>query len=382
MPGAPAFLGKFSAVRRELSAMFLERDEVVEGALCALLARAHVLLVGPPGTAKSLLAHELCRRIEEGVYFQWLLTRFTTPEELFGAVSLKALERDEYRRVTDGKLPEAHISFLDEVFKASSSILNALLTVMNERIFHNGRVPEPVPLLTLFGASNELPDEDELMALYDRFLLRFAVDYLEEDFRFLQMLQLGPPATRTAIRLEELTAAMRAAAEVAVPESVLQDLASLRRDLGRKGIVASDRRYRQSLDVLRARAWLSGREAVSTDDLTLLQHVLWSDPEERREVQASLHQLLAGHEEEARQLLAQAHELKAWADRPWDTEDEAVRAVVEAMTKIRRVGAKLEELAAQARARGRNAEAVDEARAELAALEKAIKAEHLSEEEQ
>jgi MoxR-like ATPase len=382
MPGAPAILEKFSAVRRELGAMFLERDEVVEGALCALLARAHVLLVGPPGTAKSLLAHELCRRIEEGVYFQWLLTRFTTPEELFGAVSLKALERDEYRRVTDGKLPEAHICFLDEVFKASSSILNALLTVMNERIFHNGRVPEPVPLLTLFGASNELPDEDELMALYDRFLLRFAVDYLTEDFRFLQMLKLSPPATRTAIRLDELTAAMRAAAEVAVPESVLQDLASLRRDLGRKGIIASDRRYRQSLDVLRARAWLSGRKAVSGDDLTLLQHVLWSDPEERREVQASLHQLLAGHEEEARQLLAQAQELKAWADRPWDTEDEAVRAVVEALTKIRRVGAKLEELAAQARARGRNAVAVDEARAELAALEKAIKAEHLSEEEQ
>src|SRR5207344_1960401 len=142
-------------VRDELEQAFVERSEVIEGAMIALLARAHVLLIGPPGTAKSMLADELCRRIEGGVYFQWLLTKFTTPEELFGAVSLKALEADDYRRVTANKLPEAHIAFLDEVFKASSSILNAILTIINERFFHNGRQVAAVPLLTLFGASNE-----------------------------------------------------------------------------------------------------------------------------------------------------------------------------------------------------------------------------------
>jgi MoxR-like ATPase len=133
------------SIRDELQQVFLERAEVIDGALTALLGGHHVLIIGPPGTAKSMLADELCRRLDGATYFQWLLTKFTTPEELFGAVSLRALERDEYRRVTDGKLPEAHIAFLDEIFKANSSILNAILTLMNERRFHNGRAVETVP---------------------------------------------------------------------------------------------------------------------------------------------------------------------------------------------------------------------------------------------
>jgi len=104
-------------VRRELGEHFLEREAVVEGLLCGLLCRAHVLILGPPGTAKSELAHEICQRVEGARYFQWLLTRFTTPEELFGPVSLKALEEDRYTRVTEGKLPRAHVAFLDEVFR-------------------------------------------------------------------------------------------------------------------------------------------------------------------------------------------------------------------------------------------------------------------------
>src|SRR6187431_914159 len=169
---------KLRKIREELQQMFLERAELIDGALAALLSAQHVMIVGPPGTAKSMLADELCRRIEGASYFQWLLTKFTTPEELFGAVSLKALEADDYRRVTSHKLPEAHIAFLDEVFKASSSILNAILTLINERLFHNGKEITRVPLLTLFGASNELPEEEELTALYDRFLVRFVVGYI------------------------------------------------------------------------------------------------------------------------------------------------------------------------------------------------------------
>src|SRR6187455_2614015 len=120
-------------IRDEIGQTFLERGEVIDGALAALLAGHHVLLIGPPGSAKSMLADEICRRCAGANYFQWLLTKFTTPEELFGAVSLRALENDDYRRVTTNKLPEAHIAFLDEVFKSNSSILNAVLTLMNER---------------------------------------------------------------------------------------------------------------------------------------------------------------------------------------------------------------------------------------------------------
>ena len=191
------------AIRDELQQVFLERNELIDGALVALVAAQHVLVIGPPGTAKSMLADEVCRRIDGAAYFQWLLTRFTTPEELFGAVSLKALEQDDYRRLTTHKLPEAHIAFLDEVFKASSSILNTILTLINERRFHNGREVADVPLLTLFAASNELPEDDELLALHDRFLLRFVVDYVSEDFRFLKLLQARPATSRTTLSLAE-----------------------------------------------------------------------------------------------------------------------------------------------------------------------------------
>src|SRR5271165_2096292 len=221
-------------IRDELNQTFLERTELIDGALCAILSSNHVLIIGPPGTAKSMLAEELCQRIEGADYFQWLLTKFSTPEEIFGAVSLKSLEQDDYRRVTTHKLPEAHIAFLDEIFKANSSILNALLTVINERLFHNGRERIPVPLITMFGASNELPDEDELTALYDRFMLRFMADYITEEHGFIRMMAGGPKRARTTLQFAELDELRAAAAAVTVPGAILEAIARTRRELARE----------------------------------------------------------------------------------------------------------------------------------------------------
>lgn len=360
---------KLKAAAAELGQAFVERDHVVEGSLAAILAGQHVLLVGPPGTAKSMLADGVCRRIEGARYFQWLLTKFTTPEEVFGAVSLKALERDEYRRVTTNKLPEAHIAFLDEVFKASSSILNALLTLLNERSFDNGSERVQTPLITLFGAANELPEEDELSAVYDRFLVRFVVEYIEEDYRFLRMLAADPPKDGTVLSPAELAILSEAASQIEIPESVLSNVVELRRELREKEVIASDRRYRQSLGLLRGLALLRGREVVGDAEVAFLEHVLWNDPAEREIVRETLRKLVHGHDEEVQELLFQARELKDYAGRGWKSMDEQTQAIIEVETKLRRILVRIDEIERDALAAGRTVPRAAEARAEITSIQ-------------
>ncbi len=367
-------LEKIRNIKEELKGKFFEREEVIEGTFCALLSANHVLLIGPPGTAKSLLAHEICTRIQGGRYFQWLLTKFTTPEEIFGAVSLKGLEQDEYRRVTTGKLPEANISFLDEVFKASSSILNTLLTIMNERLFYNGTEVTAVPLITLFGASNELPsEEDELEALYDRFLFRYVVDYVKEDFRFLKMLQ-GETARgeKNTMTLEELKSCQSEMREVHVPSHIFKLISRIRGELRKKGIVLSDRRYKQSVLVLKSRAYLDGRRQVEESDLNILESVLWRAPGERGEVRAIVYQSLHGYKDRTRELLIQAKELESYAKRPWDDEELLIKANIEAQTKLRQIISKLDTVFEECKERGKSTEEIARVKDQIEEIQKEI----------
>src|SRR5262245_16601751 len=178
-PSACAVQEKFAATRRELSEALIEREGEVDLILSALISQEHALLVGPPGTGKSLLLDSLMSWMA-GRRFSALLTKFSCPEELFGAVSVRGLKEDRFTRVTAGKLPEAHLAFLDELFKASSAILNTLLRILNERAFDHGDGSlRQVPLLLCLAASNEWPaPEDggrELAAVFDRFVFRRAV---------------------------------------------------------------------------------------------------------------------------------------------------------------------------------------------------------------
>jgi MoxR-like ATPase len=363
---------KLAAIREELKQIFLERGDLIDGALSALLSSHHVLIIGPPGTAKSMLADEICRRIEGADYFQWLLTRFTTPEEIFGAVSLKALEADDYRRVTAHKLPEAHIAFLDEIFKANSSILNSILTLINERQFHNGKEISSVPLLTLFGASNELPEDDELVALYDRFLLRFLVGYIREDFRFLRMLETSQAPQRTTLALQELQEIQEQVRRIKILPSVYRGMANIRRELGKKNIQASDRRYRQSLGLLQAHAYLSGQEEATEQELFFLEHVLWRDPAEQPEVRATIRELLLGYEQEIQELLYQSKEIKDYALRPWDTSELRAQALIEVHTKLRNILAKVDQVIEKAETLGRPLDKVGAIKEEIAKIQQQI----------
>ncbi len=361
---------KLKKIRDELKQMFLERGELIDGALSALLSSQHLLIIGPPGTAKSMLADEICRRIEGAGYFQWLLTRFTTPEEVFGAVSLRALEQDDYRRVTSRKLPEAHIAFLDEIFKSNSSILNAILTLINERLFHNGKEVARVPLLTLFGASNELPEDDELMALYDRFLLRFVVGYIAEDFRFLRMLQAAPAAERTTLTLAELGAMQSEARALPIPDYIYRAIADIRRELKKKNLEASDRRYRQSLNLLQAHAYLAGQPEVKEADLYFLEHALWRDPQEQTEVRSTIRGLLLGYEEEIKELLYESREVRDSARRPWETSEDRARALIEVHTKLKNILARVGQIMDKAEKMGRPLERAGAIKEEIEGIQK------------
>src|SRR5881394_3910234 len=160
-----------------LKARFVGRDEVIDLIALAVVAGEHLFLHGPPGTAKSALIRQFAQAVQ-GRYFEYLLTRFSEPNELFGPIDLARLREGTVATVTTGMLPEAEFAFLDELFNANSAILNNLLTVLNERVYRRGAETHKLPLLSAFAASNHLPEDDALQALFDRFLLRCKVDPL------------------------------------------------------------------------------------------------------------------------------------------------------------------------------------------------------------
>lgn len=274
---------KLTTLKDELNANFKEREDEIAGSLLALISGEHVLFIGPPGTAKSLLAKNMCNCIEGGSFFYYLLTRFTTPDEIFGPLSLSSLQSDIFSRKVEGYLPTANVSFLDEIFKSNSSILNSLLTILNERKYHNGSAILDVPLFTVFGASNELPEENEsLEALYDRFLFRYFVEYIQDESNFVDFITGNPEAFEpsTLLTVDDLCCMKERAAELPLDGEVVEALVALRREFRNTGVIISDRRWKKIVQVLRVASQALERESVDRTMLMLLQHMMWKRPEE------------------------------------------------------------------------------------------------------
>lgn len=272
---------KLRNISEELKDMFVERENVIDNSIKALITGQTVLLIGPPGTAKSALTNELCKRIDKGQYFSWLLNRTSDPAEILGPFSIKEMEKDKFLRVTTNKLPEAEIVFLDEIFKCNEPTLNILLPIINEKLFYNDGEAIDVPLVTLFAASNEFPEEDSLMALYDRMIFRMYVDYIGDVQNKLKMfksfLKRDSERTVTTVSLIELRKLRSMLDCVVIEDNILKEYIALINALLREGIVISDRRQNECLRVLKANAIIHKRWIVDETDFKCLKDVLWND---------------------------------------------------------------------------------------------------------
>lgn len=300
-------LDRFKQLLGEMNRGIYEKETEISLSLLAALAGESIILLGPPGVAKSMVARQLKTAFREAQSFEYLMSRFSTPDEIFGPVSIQKLKTsDTYERAVEGYLPTADVVFLDEIWKAGPAIQNTLLTVINEKIFRNGNREMHLPLKLLVAASNELPAKGEgLEALWDRFVIRIESRpiKLEKNFRAMllevkseergvkkQSSVAEGKANSNAITAEEYAEWTERIGKIGVKIEVLDAISAIRKSLRtvnvdeaaeRRNIYVSDRRWKNIVRLLRTSAFMQDREEVDICDLLPIYHCLWQEPEER-----------------------------------------------------------------------------------------------------
>lgn len=292
-------LERFKQLLGEMNRGIYEKETEISLSLLAALAGESIILLGPPGVAKSMVARQLKTAFRDAQSFEYLMSRFSTPDEIFGPVSIQKLKTsDTYERAVEGYLPTADVVFLDEIWKAGPAIQNTLLTVINEKIFRNGNREMHLPLKLLVAASNELPAKGEgLEALWDRFVIRIESRpiKLEKNFRAMLLESHADFADNAdfsdlKITAEEYAEWAEKICKIGVKEEVLDAISAIRKSLRavnvdeaaeRRNIYVSDRRWKNTVRLLRTSAFIQDREEVDICDLLPIYHCLWQEPEER-----------------------------------------------------------------------------------------------------
>lgn len=316
-------LERFKQLLGEMNRGIYEKETEISLSLLAALAGESIILLGPPGVAKSMVARQLKTAFRDAQSFEYLMSRFSTPDEIFGPVSIQKLKTsDTYERAVEGYLPTADVVFLDEIWKAGPAIQNTLLTVINEKIFRNGNREMHLPLKLLVAASNELPAKGEgLEVLWDRFVIRIESRPIKLEKNFRAMLLdshadfLGPTDFTDStdfsgftgglghadfadnadfsdlkITSEEYAEWTERIDKIGVKIEVLDAISAIRKSLRavnvdeaaeRRNIYVSDRRWKNIVRLLRTSAFMQDREEVDICDLLPIYHCLWQEPEER-----------------------------------------------------------------------------------------------------
>ena len=364
---------KLDLLENSVNGVVFERTKEIKTAILAMVSGKHHFQVGTPGIGKTYLVDTLMSLIEgiEQHYFRRLMTRTSVPEELFGSLSMKALENDEFRRNITRMLPEALFAFLDEIFKANSSILNSLLTILNERLFDNGNGhPLHVPLITLFSGSNEIPREAELAALWDRITFRHEVRPIQEQGNFVRMLRArairdaSPQILTPVISVEDLLQAQKEASQIEIPDVVFDQLNELRMNLRKEGIEPTERRFADCVPIIRATAYRSNHAVAEVDDMRYLRHVLWTELKDQPIVDKLVLELANPLDKEAMELLDEINEIgrsiEDLVKNPDDVHRRKESIVING--KLERASGELEALQEQAAKSGRGAELLDKGR--------------------